>query len=189
MKTYATIFTTFCLTAFSASSAFAQSFVLGAGPEKGCYQKTLYGDTGSHTAIELCTKALNTPLTKENKASTYNNRGILYMRKGDFTKARSDYERAIEIQPKLAEIYMNYGAVLIYLEDYDGAVKSLNTAINDLKPINLHQALYNRALAYDHKKAYRKAYLDLKRALELRPDWAPALQTITRYSVAPKNSG
>ena len=47
----------------------------------------------------------------------------------------------------------------------------------------LPEALFNRSIAYDRNQNYKAAYLDLRRALELRPDWPPALAAIKRYNV------
>ena len=53
------------------------------------------------------------------------------------------------------------------------------------------EALYNCAMAYDNMKRYGEAYADLKKALTLRPDWAPALRAIDNYEVTeePKQKG
>jgi len=111
------------------------------------------------------------------------------MRKGDHAAARADFETAIKLNPDLPKFYVNYGAVLIHMHDYDGAVEALDTAIQGLEEKDVHEALYNRAIAYDRKKQYKAAYLDLKRALELRPDWPDAQKAISRYKVDAKPAG
>lgn len=108
------------------------------------------------------------------------------MRAGDYDKSRDHYKTAITYAPDLPEAYINYGAALIYMENYGLAVNTLSTAIGlgETKPFEkLPEALFNRALAYDREKNYKAAYLDLRRALALRPDWPPASAAIRRYDV------
>ncbi|MEP1231208.1 MAG: tetratricopeptide repeat protein [Litorimonas sp.] len=181
---------TFATILFSFSSeSYAQAIIEGKGPQQVCYESALYGKQGTKYTINACTEGLDAALSRKDRAATYVNRGILHMRNTKFERARKDYEAAIKTYPDLPEAYMNYGAVLIQLDDYDGALKALNKAIDELPPKHLHQALFNRAIIYDSQEKYRDAYLDLKRALELRPDWDDALKSIKRYLVAPKNSG
>jgi len=189
MKKLLSIFAaTICFGAISQASQ-AQLIVAGSGPQQICYQKALLDNPGSKAAIKTCTEGLERALSRKDRAATYINRGILYMRKGDYVKARADYEEAIQTHSGLPEAYMNYGAVLIYMDDFDGAIKALNTAIEDLPPTQLHQALFNRAIAYDRQDKFREAYLDLKHALELRPDWDEAKNAISRYAVKSKSAG
>ncbi len=171
-----------------ALTSYAQVIVSGKGPQQICYEKALYGNSGTKAAIQSCNEGLERALSSKDKAATYVNRGILYMRKSEYNAARADYENAIATNPNLPEAYMNYGAVLIHLNENDAALEALNTAINDFDSQHLHQALYNRAIIYDRKDNFRDAYLDLKRALELRPDWEDAKTAITRYKVVTKTA-
>ena len=179
-------------TAFIANfslAAQAQIIVGGDGPQRSCYIKALRGDQGSQAAIDICNIAINDFTSRKNKIATHINRGILFMRKGDFPAARTDFETAIELKPNFAKTYVNYGAVLIHMQDYDGAIEALNIAVQALDKTELHEALYNRALAYDRKNQYKLAYLDLKRALELRPGWADAQKAIGNYKIESKPAG
>lgn len=168
------------------TAAQAQIIVGGEGPQRACYEKAFYGDQGSKAAIDICNLAVKDVTSRKNKTASHVNRGILFMRKGDYPAARADFEAAIKLKPKLAKTYVNYGAVLIHMQDYDGAIEALNLAVQGLKETDIHEALFNRALAYDRKKQYKSAYLDLKRALELRPDWSDAQRAINNYKVETK---
>jgi len=189
MRKILSTITTALILSGASTATYAQLIVTGKGPQQTCYEAALYGNPGTKPAIASCTQGLDRALSRKDKAATYVNRGILLMRRTQFEQARKDYEKAIEISPNLPEAYMNYGAVLIHLNDYDSALIALNTAINNLKPKQLHQALYNRAIVYDAQEKHREAYLDLKQALELRPDWDDALKSIERYTVVTKKSG
>jgi len=68
--------------------------------------------------------------------------------------------------------------------EYQAAITAIDKSI-ELGTTKMPEALFNRAMAYDHLKQYNKAYADLKKALELRPDWAPALAAIDNYEATP----
>ena len=136
--------------------------------------------------IKTCQTALTEALSNKDLAATHVNLGILLMRKGDYVDAQSSYEDAIKLRPKLAEAYINYAASLIYTERYTEAVSAVDTAI-ELGTDQMPEALYNRAIAYDRLKDYKSAYKDLKQALVLRPDWAPAMKSISGYQVSTRS--
>jgi len=177
----------FALTLLSLpASASAQVVVLGSGDAQACYQMTRDGNTGSSEAIQTCLSALDLDLLRKDETATHVNIGILYMRSGAFDKSQKHFQTAISYSPDLPEAYINYGASLIYMEDYGLAITALSTAIDlgETEPFGkMPEALFNRALAYDREENYKAAYLDLRRALALRPDWPPALAAIRRYNV------
>lgn len=170
-------------------SSHAQIIVSGPGPEQACYEKALYDNPGTKSAIKTCDEALTRILSRKDKAATYVNRGILLLRDAQFEAARDDYLKAIELAPELSEARMNYGAALIHLRDYEGALKTLNDVIDNHSSPHMHQALYNRAIIYDIQQKYTLAYKDLKRALEISPDFQDAIKSLERYSVVSKKSG
>lgn len=168
------------------SAAFAQSLVIGDGGAQECYYSVKHGDPGRTSTIKSCKVALRDPhLSKKDEAATHVNLGILLMRSKDYDDARAQYKRAIEMQPKLSEAYINYAANLIYLGDFEEAITASNKGI-DLDTKKMPEALFNRAMAYDNLRQYNEAYADLKKALTLRPGWKPALRAIDNYEVAPK---
>ena len=160
----------------------AQIFVNGDGAPYSCYMSAKNGNPGSVSAIKTCSEALSDPLIRTNKAATYVNRGILYMRKGEYEAASADYEQATTLRPDLPEIYINYGAALFYLQKDEQALEMLNKAVA-LDTDKMAEALYNRALVLDRQEKLREAYLDLKQALELKPGWEPAERAISQYTV------
>jgi len=179
------------LTLCFSSTAFAQSLVIGDGGAQECYYSVKHGDPGRASTIKKCTTALKDPnLSKKDEAATHVNLGILLMRAKQYDASRAQYKRAIEMQPKLSEAYINYAANLIYLGDFAEAISASNKGI-ELGTNKMPEALYNRAMAYDNMKRYDEAYADLKKALTLRPDWAPALRAIDNYEVTeePKQKG
>ncbi len=184
MKTLSLICLAFGFVSFSAGAAQAQLVVQGKGDAVLCYEYSARGNMGSRSAIETCSNALTQQsLSKNDLAATHVNRGILLMRKGDQNPAAEDFQSAIDIKPELTEAYVNYGASLIRQGKFEEALAKLNIALKDTMSTTRPEALYNRAIILDRRKDYKAAYYDLKEALTLRPDWAPALDLIDRYEV------
>jgi len=188
MKTYRLAFLALGMTAF-ASAANAQLVVQGKGGAAQCYDYAMAGNEGSHYAIKTCSRALNEVISQKDKAATFVNRGVLYMRKGDQEKASADYEAALAIRPNLTQAHVNNGASLIRQKKFDEALAALNTALADTDSPTRAAALYNRAIALDWKQDYNGAYRDLKAALDIRPEWDAALNLISRYEVRPATNG
>lgn len=164
------------------ASATAQVVVQNGGAARDCYLSTKAGNPGRIGTIKICKTALTETLTAKDLAATHVNLGVLLMRKGDYVEAQKHYAKSIDMRPKLSEAYINHAASLIYTGDYSAAVTAVDTAI-DLGTEKMPEALYNRAIAYDRLQNYKGAYKDLKQALILRPDWAPALDLISGYQV------
>ena len=59
----------------------------------------------------------------------YGNRGRAYGRdKGQYNKAISDFNKAIEIDPKYAMAYNNRGAAYFYIKEYENAWNDVKKA-------------------------------------------------------------
>ncbi len=163
--------------------ASAQMIVLGQGLSRTCYEAAMQGDHVSKTDIETCTKALTEQnASYETRLATRVNRGILLMRDGNHDHALKDFNTALQMDDTLGTTYLNKGAVLIHKANYSDAMDSLNKAI-ELNSNDLHAAYYNRALVYEKQGKLTEAYYDLKKALELKPDFQPAIDQIDRYIV------
>jgi tetratricopeptide (TPR) repeat protein len=50
-------------------------------------------------------------------AWAYQGRGTAYMYKGEMTQALQDFNRVVELQPKLVWAYFNRGLIWVYLGD------------------------------------------------------------------------
>ena len=53
---------------------------------------------------------------------------IVYWAKGQFDKAISDYNKAIELNPKYADAYYNRGVACYYKREYDKTWKDVHMA-------------------------------------------------------------
>lgn len=168
---------------FLALPAQAQMVISGNGAPYACYMKVKTGDSGKSSTIRQCEEALlGTDISVKNEIALKTNIGILHMRAKNYNKARLWYEDALAMAPNEPLIYVNYSACEVYMGDYPKAV-TLATRALELGTDKEPEALYNRAIAYDRLDKFTPAYRDLKRALELRPDWAPAVKAIANYDV------
>ncbi|MCZ7380032.1 MAG: tetratricopeptide repeat protein [Candidatus Methanoperedens sp.] len=77
-------------------------------------------------------------------------KGYAYYSARKFDKAIEDYNKAIELNPKLAEAYNNRGVVYIYIKEFDKAIKDYNKAI-ELDP-KYAEAYNNRGAVYSYIK-------------------------------------
>ena len=178
------------LTLCMSMAASAQIVVGGTGAAHSCYQAAKFGNQGSLKTIRECKEALSEfHLSQKDTAATHVNIGVLYMRRGENENAPYHYKKAIDLRPKMAEIYINYGASVIHMGNYNEAVTAINKAI-DLETVKMPEALYNRAIAYNRLENYKGAYKDLKQALVLKPEWPAAIQALENYTVtrAPKSN-
>ncbi len=120
-------------------------------------------------AIEAYSHAIE--LNPDN-ASTYNNHGVAYTKKGEFDKAIVSYTKAIDLNPDFALAYTNRGAVYAVKGDYDRAIVDLTKAI-ELNTGDAN-AYHNRGAAYGVRGKADLALADFSKVIELNPDDAVA---------------
>jgi len=120
-------------------------------------------------AIADLTKAIE---RKYNLVESYNNRGILYVRKGNYDQAIPDFTKTIALKPDLVDAYCNRAAAYIQMGKYKEAIQDCSKAIQ-LNP-KLADAYHNRAIAYIQQKDYTDAIQDCSKAIALDPTLADA---------------
>ena len=101
-------------------------------------------------------------------ASSYNNRGVVYWKKGDFDLAITDFDKVIGLKSNDAKAYTNRGIVYSSKGDHDKAIIDHTKAI-ELK-FNYAEAYNNRGAAYSEKGDHDEAIVDLTKSIELEPD-------------------
>lgn len=172
--------------ALGAEAAQAAVTVLGETAAHACYQSAIEGRT-DRGALRACESALEQEsITTRDRAATYVNRGVIRLHRREFTDALTDFDTAIRLMPRLGEGHVDRGAALIMLSDYDGAIAAITHGIS-LGPEDLHEAYFNRALAYELRGDLRQAYEDYRRAAELAPDWPRPHLELARFQVRPAN--
>jgi tetratricopeptide (TPR) repeat protein len=96
-------------------------------------------------------------------AKFYNNRGIAYGEKGQYDRAISEFNRAIEINPMDNKAYNNRGIVYRFQGQYDQAISDFNKAI-EINPMDA-DAFNN--LAWLFATAKGPGFRNGKKAVEL----------------------
>jgi len=148
--------------------------------------KAAFHDQADNDSLRLCTTALaDGLLDRRDEAGTYINRGVIYMSRGDFANARSDFERAIVADPTLGEGWINRGAVNIIDKRYQDGVSDISKGLT-LGTEEPAKAYYNRGVAYEGLDDEKSAYLDYQQALVLQPGWDLPKQELLRFTVMRK---
>jgi tetratricopeptide (TPR) repeat protein len=165
-----------------ASSASAYVIVAAGRLSTACYQNARDG-LSTNQAQDQCDGALEEALSPRDRAATYVNRGIVQMNAGGIDRALADFDRAIALQPDLAEGHINRGAALLVRNDLREAIQSIDRGLA-LSPEQPARAYYNRAVAHEDLGEIRAAYQDYRRAAELAPDWEAPRTELARFRVS-----
>jgi tetratricopeptide (TPR) repeat protein len=164
------------------TSADAAVWVVGRGPAADCYHAAVT-DRHDRTSIELCDLALNHDfLTRQDRAATFINRGVLWMRRNQDRRALADFNDAADLNPNLGEAHLMRGIALVELGRYQEAVDALTRAesAGAERPERIY---FYRAAAHEEMGSTRAAYNDYRRAVEAAPDWRPASIELARFQV------
>lgn len=168
--------------ALAATSAQASVTVIGGGMAQACSKAALGGETEAKFEA-ICTMALDSELLSlRDRAGTYVNRGVLKLRRKEFSSAQFDFNRAIETKPDLGEAYVNRGAASVGSRRFSDGLTDLNKAL-ELGVEEPEKAYYNRALAYEGLDNVKAAYLDYQKAIELKPEWEQPKKELARFTV------
>lgn len=124
-------------------------------------------------AIPACTLLLDSARNDVFKLpAIYNNRGIAWVRKGLYDSAISDFDAAIQYDPKFVDAYRNRGLAWHMKGDYDRALADFNQAIRlDSNSAQLYNA---RGTTLTNKGEFDRAIIDFDKAIALDPRYAAA---------------
>ncbi|THD64612.1 tetratricopeptide repeat protein [Phenylobacterium sp.] len=177
-------------TAVAAAAMAAQAHagsvtVIGGGLAETCSKAALSGKSDRRLE-DFCTDALDKEmLNSRDRAGTFVNRGVLRLRRADWSGANADFNAAVHAKPDMGEAYVNRGAVAVGQHKYAESLADLNKglALGVEEPA---KAYFNRALAYEGLDDAKSAYFDYQKALELSPDWAAPKAELARFHVERK---
>jgi len=142
-----------------------------------------FREIGDLDSLRLCTEAIADPnLDRRDLAGTYVNRGVLYMVRGEFAQARSDFERAIAVDASIGEAWVNRGAVDIIDKRYKDGIADIDKGLQ-LGIEHPAKAYYNRGVADEMVDDETSAYLDYQQAQVLEPNWELPKQELLRFTV------
>jgi tetratricopeptide (TPR) repeat protein len=169
----------------ASGSAAASDTVIGGGAEA-CSVAAKAG-LASPAVLENCTLAiLSENLQGHLLAATYVNRGTVYMALMNWGSALSDFDRALEVEPTMAEAWVNRGGALVGLKRFKEAEENIDKGLA-LMPEEPEKAYGNRALARWSMDNLKGAYDDFQMALMLKPDWAWPKEQLTAFNVETAN--
>ena len=110
----------------------------------------------------------------------YNNRGIAHAIKGQYEKTISDYNKAIEINPRYAKAYNNRGNAYYKKGQYEKTISDYSKAI-EINP-RFAEAYNNRAVAYFYKRNYEKTWDDVYKSQNLGYKVHPGFLNVLRQA-------
>ena len=87
---------------------------------------------------------------------------------GQWDAAERSVNRALEIEPYLADAYHERGQIRLARHEHEAAINDFTMAIH-IEP-EYEAAYLSRALAYEGRRRYAEAEADLTRALKLNPE-------------------
>ncbi|MDD3686807.1 MAG: tetratricopeptide repeat protein [Bacteroidales bacterium] len=123
-------------------------------------------------AVEYFKTAVN--LFPDN-AEIHYNAGWVFQQFGNIDGAVEQYELAIKLDEHFYEAYYNLGYLYVNsFKDYKKATDFFSGAIKC--DSTQHKAWYNRGYTYEMTKQYKLAETDYRKALELYPNYDPAVE-------------
>jgi tetratricopeptide (TPR) repeat protein len=168
--------------AFAAGPAAASVQTMGGGYAKSCYTAA-ESHFVSKQGIEDCNLALaQEALPVQDRVATLVNRGILYLRRRDVTRADADFDAALRIDPNQAEAWLDKAIVRAQFGKSSDALPHVTKALQagTRKPA---LAYFVRAMIYEDSGNLRAAYADLQRAHQLDPNWSEPTIELKRFKV------
>jgi Tfp pilus assembly protein PilF len=166
----------------AAGPAAASVMTMGGGYAASCYAAA-ESRFATKQSIDECNLALaEEGLPVEDQVATLVNRGILYLRRHDVTRADADFDAALKIDPGQAEAWLNKAIVHTRFGKSTDALPHVTKALETgtRKPA---LAYFVRAMAYEDSGNLRAAYADLQRAHQLDPEWAEPTIELKRFKV------
>jgi len=166
----------------ASAPATATVHTVGSSFAESCYRAAEARDT-SRIARDSCDKALSEDaLSLADRAGTYVNRGVLSMISGDLVRANQDFERALALDPRQPEAWLNKAIAQMKTGNGGAALEMADRSIA-LRTERPAIAYYIRGVANEDAGNVKAAYADFRRARELAPKWSVPAVELARYQV------
>lgn len=160
----------------------ASTLVMGNGHAADCSHLVIAGKFDNIT-LDICNLAIDTDfLERGDRSKTLVNRSVVYIRRGKMELAQRDLDNAERLDRGLPEIFINRGAVLIRQKRFEEAVTQISKGLA-LQPMEPEKGYFNRAVAREALDDLQGAYMDFRRAAELKPDWESPKAEMARFKV------
>jgi tetratricopeptide (TPR) repeat protein len=166
----------------AASPASASVLTVGGSFAECCYHFA-QSRVGTPDALSTCDRAFTEQaLSLDDEFATYVNRGIVKMHRGEFTGAQADFDRAGAMKPERGEPWLNMGVLQLKQGHSREAIPLFDKALT-LGTDAPEVAYFGRGMAHEDSGDLKSAYFDLRRAVELRPQWSQPAKELARYQV------
>lgn len=119
-------------------------------------------------ALESINKVLNTRPEGQYSDRAWYNRGLLLLRKEQYSEAKGAFEKALSINGSNYDAMNNLAIALKHLKKYDEALDNLDKILS--KNPNDTYALGNKAAVFNEMGAQDESMRILYKALEIEPD-------------------
>jgi tetratricopeptide (TPR) repeat protein len=153
---------------------------------RSCYTAALtstYSKMAAGDGIGNCNAALAGPLSAKDRAATFDNRGILFEAKRNYSDAWDDFNRSIKLNEKLGDAWINRGVARIRLNQPEDALTDIQKGMS-LGPAMLQIGYYDLGVAEESLGKLTDAYNDFKRSLAVDPEFTPASDELKNFVVA-----
>lgn len=172
----------------SLSTAASGDVLLSGDPHaQACQEAAKFGDFNG-TGLDMCSLALAVSLlSNHDRAATLTDRGAIRMQHKQFALAKTDFDAALALDPNLANAYADRGGALIAEKRYADAIADIDHGLA-LNPDEPWKVWFNRGIADEGLKDLKAALADYQKALDLKPDFAPAKAEIARFNTTTINA-
>lgn len=169
----------------AASAAGAHSItVIGANADAIACFRAADSERERPGAVATCTAALAArDLSSHDRLATFVNRGIVRFRLRDFDGAIADFDEAMRIEPNQPDALVNKGITMLAAGAPVETAAALIEEGLQRGPQRPWVGYYGRGVAHELAGRDAQAYRDYRRAIELRPGWAPAERALARFTV------
>lgn len=145
----------------------ANTYIFNESPARQCFAEA--DKRSPPYDLRNCDLALeHEGLTREDRAATFSNRGVIHRKLRNYERALRDQDSAIRLAPDLSGAHINRGNVLMAMKRYAEALQAMTRGI-EIADENLPLAYYNRALLFRLLGDQKSARSDAARAAELDP--------------------
>ena len=167
---------------FAAAPAVAGTVTIGNSLAMDCYEAAVARDY-DRNAFGHCDLALHQEsLTAQDRAATFNNRGVLYLRGRNFRAAGRDFDDAVATYDGNAEAWLNKAISALRRGGGMETMPMIERSLQ-LGTQRLALAYYSRSLAFERGGDLRSAYNDLIRARDLAPEWKTPAEDLRIFRV------
>jgi len=140
--------------------------------------------------LAKCTKAAELADLASDRAIALSNRSLLNFERADYNAAMADNTAAMQIDDRIAEVFVNRGAILLGTHHASDAAASFSRALT-FAPAQAGYSSSDRAkihfdlaMAREDMNDLKGAYIEYAVAAQMAPQWDLPKQQMARFSIA-----